>query len=156
MKISSKEPKISPAALPHREPRFSYILLQFVQRSLWAIRMFFGPVIQGDVGKACAVSFLAVYTISVHGPPRVHWWDSTMIQQPQTMWLENLLLGSWGTESKMHSVCLFVCLFFSVCQICILDPDWFAAWWHVLCCLTVWWRTRLVGPVCFHSEQEEY
>ena len=34
-------------------------------------------------------------------------------------------------------VCLFVCfLSFWFYRFCTLDADWFAAWWHILCCFT--------------------
>ena len=48
----------------------------------------------------------------------------------------DFLLGPEGTELKNGIVFFFFPPSFSSCRFCTLDADWFAAWRHVLCCLT--------------------
>ena len=67
-----------------------------------------------------------------------------------------------GTRFVCLFFCFFVFLFFCFFVFFVffyrfrtLDADWFAAWWHVLCCPTHCFRTRLalvtvVGPFGLH------
>ena len=50
---------------------------------------------------------------------------------------ETVVQDSNADRFKMSTLQFFWCSWF-----CTLDADWFAAWWHVLCCLAHCFRTR--------------
>ena len=71
----------------------------------------------------------------------------------------HLLLITRAMRHRVFKWVQFVYLssvFFLVCRFCTLDTDWFAAWWHILCCR--WSHVKysgqlknevLTGDVCF-------